>query len=284
MASESSLERKVCVVTGANGAMGRVTTAELARRGATVVMVCRNQAAGEAARAEIAAATGNERLELVIADLSSQQEVRDAAAEITGRHPQLHVLVNNAGVSLAHRQETPDGIEKTFATNYLSPFLLTHLLLDALKAGAPSRIVNVASKVTNRYSIDLDDLAQKRKYSTFSAGSQSKLALMMFTVELARRLDGTGVTVNALHPGFVKSGLTRDLSPMMRTLLNLMSTTPEKGARTAIYLATSPEVEGVSGQFFAKRKPAKLNAQALDQDARRRLWEQSLVLTGLEQT
>ena len=281
MASESSLERKVCVVTGANGAMGRVTTAELARRGATVVMLCRNEAAGEAARAEIAEATGNERLELVVADLSSQADVRAAAAELTGRHPEISVLVNNAGAVLAKREETAEGVEKTFATNYLGHFLLTHLLLDALKAGAPSRIVNIASK-TGRYAIDLEDLALRRKFSMFSAGSQSKLALVMFTIELAPRLEGTGVTVNAVHPGFVKSGLTREMGPLMRTVLNVVSTSPEKGARTAVYLATSPEVEGVSGQFFSGMKPTKPSAQARDEEARRRLWEQSVELTGLE--
>lgn len=278
--AERSMLGKACVVTGAGGAMGRVTTTELARRGATVVMICRDAAAGEAARAEIAEATGNPELEIVAADLSSQQDVRAAAAEITSRHPQLHLLVNNAGVSLPKREETAEGVEKTFATNYLSHFLLTHLLLDALKAGAPSRIVNVASK-TGRYAIDLDDLAVTRKFSAFGAGSQSKLALVMFTVELARRLEGTGVTVNALHPGLVKSGLTRNMSPMMRTVLNLVSTTPQKGARTAVYLATSPEVEGVSGQFFAKCKPVKMSAQARDEEARRRLWEQSVELTGI---
>jgi NAD(P)-dependent dehydrogenase (short-subunit alcohol dehydrogenase family) len=275
-----STSAKVSVVTGANGGMGKVIAEELARRGDTVVLVCRNRERGEAAQAEVKSATGNDAVELVVADLSSQRQVRDAAAEITGRHDKLNLLVNNAGVFLALRAETEDQIEKTFATNYLGHFLLTDLLLDALKAGAPARIVNAASR-TGGYKIDFEDLMLKKKYSAIPAASQSKLALVMFTLELAQHLEGTGVTVNALHPGLVKSGIVKELPLFMRTMLNLVSTTPKKGARTAIYLATSPDVEGVSGQFYgAKQKPMKLAEQANDPALRRRLWDESVEMTA----
>jgi NAD(P)-dependent dehydrogenase (short-subunit alcohol dehydrogenase family) len=277
-----STSARVSVVTGANTGMGRVVAEELARRGDTVVLVCRSRERGEAARAEIRGPTQNDAVELVVADLASQRQVRDAAAEITGRHDRLNVLVNNAGVFLAKRAETEEQIERTFATNYLGHFLLTELLLDALKAGAPARIVNVASR-TGGYKIDFDDLMLKKKYSAIPAASQSKLAQVMFTLELARRLEGTGVTVNALHPGLVKSGITRELPFFMRTMLNLVSTTPEKGARTTLHLAASPEVENVSGQFIGpKRKPLKLAAQANEPEARRRLWDLSVEMTALQ--
>jgi NAD(P)-dependent dehydrogenase (short-subunit alcohol dehydrogenase family) len=260
------VEGNVCVVTGASGAVGRATVAELARRGATVVMLCRTREHGERAREELGF---GDRLEVVQADLASQADVRRAAGEIAARHPQLHALVNNAGIMLRHREETADGVERTFATNYLGHFLLTQLLLDRLKAGAPSRIVNVAS-MTGRYAIDFDDLEQRRKYSVMSAGSQSKLALVLFTVELARRLEGSGVLVNAMHPGLVKSGVTRDLSPAMRVLLRLISGKPEKGARVAVHLAADT---GVTGRFFGPGpKEIGLPAQAQDAAARARLW------------
>jgi NAD(P)-dependent dehydrogenase (short-subunit alcohol dehydrogenase family) len=275
---------RASVVTGANTGMGRVIAEELARLGDTVVLVCRSRERGEAAQADIRSATQNDAVELVVADLASQRQVREAAAEITERHDRLNVLVNNAGVFLAERAETEEQIEKTFATNYLGHFLLTELLLDALKAGAPARIVNVASR-TGGYKIDLDDLMlKKKKYSAIPAASQSKLAQVMFTLELAQRLEGTGVTVNALHPGLVKSGITRELPLFIRTMLNLVSTTPEKGARTALYLATSPDVENVSGQFIGpKRKPLKLAAQANEPEARQRLWDLSVEMTALRQ-
>ena len=275
---------RVCVVTGANRGMGRVTAEELARREATVILLCRNRERGETARAEIVSATGNDALELVLADLSSLRQVRDAAAEITGRHDRVHVLVNNAGVFVGERSETEDGNERTFATNHLGHFLLTELLLDALKAGAPSRIVNVSAR-TGRYRIDVEDVAfRQRKYSIFSAATQSKLAMVMTTVELAERLAGTDVTANAVYPGLVKTGLTNELPAYVRTMLNVISTTPEKGARTTIHVATSPALASVSGQFFGpKQKRLRLPAQAQDKALRRRLWDVSAELTKRDQ-
>jgi NAD(P)-dependent dehydrogenase (short-subunit alcohol dehydrogenase family) len=276
------MDGRICIVTGANSGMGKVTSEALARRGATVVLLCRNRERGEAARREIVSETGNESVELVVADLSSQEQVRGAAAEIMDRHSRIHVLVNNAGVFLAERQLTEDGVEKTFATNYLGHFLLTMLLLDALGAGAPSRIVNVASR-TGRYKIDLDDLALEKKYSTFSAASQSKLAQVMWTVELAQRLEGRSITANAVHPGLAKSGITRELPALMRVLLNLLSASPEKRAQTTIHVAAAPELADVSGQFFGpKRRPLKLPEQARSEQARRRLWDLSVKLANLE--
>jgi NAD(P)-dependent dehydrogenase (short-subunit alcohol dehydrogenase family) len=279
-----SMRDRVCVVTGANRGMGKITAGELARRGATVILVCRNRERGEAALDDIVQATGNDAVELVIADLAALRQVCDAAEEITGRHDEVHVLVNNAGVFLGQRGETEDGFEQTFATNHLGHFLLTELLLDALKAGAPSRIVNVTAR-TGRYRIDFDDIGfTRRKYSTISAASQSKLAMLMATVELARQLAGTGVTANAVYPGLVKTGITKELPAAVRTLLNVISTTPEKGARTTIHVATSPELESVSGQFFGpKQKQLRLPAQAQDAAARRRLWDVSARMTERDQ-
>jgi NAD(P)-dependent dehydrogenase (short-subunit alcohol dehydrogenase family) len=275
------MEGRVCVVTGGTAGIGRATAEDLARRGATVVILGRASDRVEAARREIVAATGNEDVEVVVADLESQRQVRQAAAEIVARHPQVHVLVNNAGVFPRVRAETEDGIEKAFAVNYLSHFLLTHQLLDALKAGAPSRVVNVASQVQGA-KIDFDDLMfEKRKYSTMRAVSASKLALIYFTMELAERFDGTGVTVNAIHPGLTKTAITKDMSKPMRTLLNLFSGPPARGARTSVYLATSDEVRGVSGKFFIKSKQRNVPRQATDQQTQKRLWEVSRALVNL---
>jgi NAD(P)-dependent dehydrogenase (short-subunit alcohol dehydrogenase family) len=275
------MEGRVCVVTGGTAGIGRATAEELARRGATVVVLGRTPESAERARSEIAAATGNENVEAVAADLASQEQVRRVAAEILARHPQVHVLVNNAGVFPPARVETEDGIEQALAVNYLSHFLLTHALLDALKAGAPSRIVNVASQVQGA-KLDFDDLMhERRKYSTMRAVSASKLAAIYFTKELARRLEGTGVTVNTLHPGLTKTAITKDMSKPMRILLNLVSGSPEKGARTSVYLATSDEVQGVSGEFFVKGKQRKMPRQATDPETQKRLWEVSSALVDL---
>ena len=275
------MEGRVCVVTGGTAGIGRATAEELARRGATVVVIGRTAESAEAARDEIATATGNKDVDAVGADLGSQRQVWRAAAEIAARHPHVHVLVNNAGVFPPVRCETEDGIEQAFAVNYLSHFLLTHALLDALKAGAPSRVVNVASQVGGA-KINLDDLMFKeRKYSMMRAVSASKLALIYFTKELAGRLEGTGVTANALHPGLTRTAITRDMSTPLRTLLNLASGTPEKGARTSVYLATSEEVNGMTGQFFAKCKQGKMPRQASDPQTQKRLWDISSRLVDL---
>lgn len=278
------MENKVCLVTGATNGIGKVTALELARRGATVVLAGRSAAKTDAVVAEIKARSGNDHVEGLVADLSTQAGVRALADAFKARYNRLDVLVNNAGAIFNERRESADGIEMTFALNHLSYFLLTHLLLDVLKASAPARIVNVSSNAHMGSGINFDDLEFKRGYMNFRAYAQSKLANILFTTELARRLQGTGVTANALHPGFVSSGFGRNDGSLMNIGMMLMrpfQISPEKGAETTLYLATSPEVEGVTGGYFSKRKPARTSSAARDQAAAERLWAISEQMTGV---
>jgi retinol dehydrogenase-14 len=270
---------KVCLVTGSNSGIGKATALGLARLGASVVMVCRDQSKGEAAQAEIKTKSGNPSVDLLIADLASQQSIRQLAKEVTERYQQLHVLVNNAGVSPAHRTLTVDGLETTFAVNHLAPFLLTNLLLDRLKASAPARIVTVAS--TAQSALNFDDLQGEKHYSMLGTYGQSKLANVLFTYELARRLEGSGVTANCLHPGVVSTNLARDFTPLFRWMAKLFFISPEKGAQTSVYLASSPEVEGISGKYFSKKREARSSAESYNTVSAQRLWEVSEQLTQL---
>lgn len=275
---------KVCMVTGANSGIGKVTALELARMGATVVMVCRDRGRAEPVLAEIRRATGNQAVELMLADLSSQQSTRQLAAAFRQKYDRLHVLVNNAGAMFLKRSVTVDGLEETFALNHLGYFLLTNLLLDLIQASAPARIVNVSSGAHMAAAIHFDDL-QGERYSAWRAYGQSKLANVLFTVELARRLEGTGVTANALHPGFVRSNFATS-TPVARfvlTLLKPFAISPEQGAETSIYLASSPEVEGVTGKYFVKKQAAKTAKAGTDLGVARRLWDVTADLTGLGQ-
>ena len=251
---------KVALVTGANAGMGKAIATELARQGATVVLVSRNRRKGEQAQAEIAAATGNSSLDLLVADLSSQQAIRQLAKEFEQRYSHLHVLVNNAGAHIQQRQVSVDGIEMNLAVNHLAGFLLTNLLVDLMRASAPARIVNVASNSMTR-SINLDDLQSEQTFEPWQAYGQAKLAVALCTYALARRLTGTGITVNALHPGLVATDIANDAAPpIARPFLGIIKRfllTPEQGARTALYLATSPEVEGVTGKYFVRGKPGR---------------------------
>src|SRR5256886_4444327 len=246
----SSMQGKICMVTGANSGIGKATALELAQMGATVVMVCRDRARGEEARSEITTKSRNNAVDLLQADLSSQQSIRQLVEHFKQRYTHLHVLINNAGAAFTGRRETVDGLEMTFAVNYLAPFLLTHLLLDLLTASAPARIVNVSSDSHRSGSIQLDDLQAEKLYRPMRTYPQAKLAVVLFTYELARRLQGTGVTANCLHPGFVATNFAQsDGEPAVRPLVKLIGsfgTSPEKGAKTSIYLASSPEVEGVT--------------------------------------
>jgi NAD(P)-dependent dehydrogenase (short-subunit alcohol dehydrogenase family) len=272
------MQGKVCLVTGSSSGIGKVTVRELARLGATVVMVCRDRAKGEAVQAEIKAATGNDRVDLILADLSSLADVRRAAAEFKERYMQLHVLIHNAGGVNSVRKVTPDGLEMTFVANYLAPFLLTELLLDVLKASAPARIVNVSSTAHQSGKIDFADLQGEKKYNMWKAYGQAKLALILFTYELARQLEGSGVTVNALHPGVIASNFDRGLGRFYRLGWKLAApfmTSVEQGAQTTLYLATSPEVEGVSGKYFANRKELRSSKLSYDEAVRQRLWQVS---------
>jgi len=276
----SDMDGKVCVVTGANSGIGRVTAIDLAGRGATVVLICRNHAGGSAVVEEIGRRGGNAAL--LIADLASQRQVREVAAAFLKRFDRLDVLINNAGVAgWGTRFETEDGLEATFAVNHLAPFLLTNLLLDTLKASAPSRVVTVSSEAHKLYTIDLDDLQGERRYSGFGAYSRSKLANVLFTHELSRRLEGTGVTANCLHPGVVATGIFRNLPGWMRFIFSgplLLS--PERGADTMTYLATAPEIAEMSGRYFVKRKPVRSSRASRDAETARRLWWASEVLTA----
>ncbi len=282
--SSCRMEGKFSIVTGANSGIGYQTALGLARMGSVVVMVSKDTDRGERARREIAAASGNPLVNLMIADLSSQADVRNLAARYKEKYPRLDVLVNNAGIGIDKRIESADGYELTFATNYLGHFLLTMLLLDVLEASAPSRIVNVSSFVHRMaQGIDFDDLDRKKKFSFTQAYAESKLAMLMFTYELAKKLEGTGVTVNALNPGLVRTNLGKDMSGFMKVnqtvLMTLFAITPEKGAQTSIYLASSPEVEGVTGKYFFKKKAKASTKASYNTSDWQRLWEISEKLT-----
>jgi retinol dehydrogenase 14 len=276
---------KTVLITGATGGIGKVTALELARMGANVCIVARNKTKGEAVLEEIRKATGNASLELFVGDLSSMKDVRRVAQEFKAKHSRLDVLVNNAGGVYDTRQTTADGLEYTFAFNHLAYFLLTNLLLDTLKASAPSRIVNVSSAAQANGKIDFDDLMGEKRYSAFGAYSASKLANVMFTYALARRLKGAGVTVNALHPGLVGTGFgTNASNPIWRgaiALFKVFMLSPDKGAQTTVYLASSNEAEGVTGKYFDKKKAVPSSAASMDETAQERPWAESAKLVGL---
>ncbi len=282
----SSMQGKICMVTGANSGIGKATALALAEMGATVVMVCRDRARGEEARSEITTKSRNNAVDLLQADLSSQQSIRQLVGNFQHHYTHLHVLINNAGAAFpGRRRETVDGLEMTFAVNYLAPFLLTNLLLDLLTASAPARIVNVSSAAHKSGSIQLDDLQAEKLYRPLRTYPQAKLAVVLFTYELARRLQGTGVTANCLHPGFVATNFAQsDVGPAVRPLVKLIGSfgaNPQEGAKTSIYLASSPDVEGVTGTYFVKSMPKRSASISYDESLQRQLWEQSAKLVNL---
>lgn len=276
---KSTMQGKVCLVTGCSTGIGKVTARELARMGATVVMVCRNRARGEAAQTEIKEVSGNTQVDLIVADLSSLAEVRRVADEFLQHYTRLDVLIHNAGGINSEYKVTPDGLEYTFATNYLAPFLLTELLLDILKASAPARIINVSSAAHLRAKVDFADLQGAQRYSFMRAYGQSKLAQLYFTYELADQLKGTGVTVNALHPGVVSSNFNDGMKGIAHfvggVIYSIVGISVEKGAETTLYLATSPGVEGVSGKYFSDSKETPSSKISYDRSIRQRLWQVS---------
>jgi NAD(P)-dependent dehydrogenase (short-subunit alcohol dehydrogenase family) len=279
------MKGKVCLVTGATSGIGKATAIGLAAQGATVVIACRNREKGEAVKQEIARTTGNNSLDLMVADLASIESTKKGAADFLARYPKLHVLVNQAGLYQDKRVLTPDGLETMFVVNHLSYFLLTHLLMPALKAGAPSRIVNGSGGVEAAGKIDFDDLQGEKKFGPVKALAQSKLGNFLFTYELARRLEGTGVTVNIMQPGGVKTELGKGQGGFFGFMLWLMRplfSTPEQGADTLVWLASSPEAKGVNGKYFTKRKEAKSSARSHDKELAARLWKVSAELTGLK--
>lgn len=273
---------KVCLVTGGNSGIGKETARGLASLGATVAIVSRDKGKGEAAASEIRQKSGSDDVHLLVADLSSMQRVREMAKAFLEKYPKLHVLINNAGTFLPKRVATVDGYEAVFATNHLGHFLLTNLLLDRLKTCAPSRIINVTSDAHKRAEIDFEDLMGEKKYSGFKSYGQSKLANVLFTYELARRLEGTGVTVNCLHPGVVRTGFGKDMGGLFSAGVKLMGPfmmSPEKAARALVYMASSPELEGVTGKHFAKGKERESSRESYDTAAAERLWQVSIDLT-----
>ena len=277
-----SLDGKTCLVTGATAGIGRVTALELARLGAKVFVVARDPARGEALAREIQGGGG--KAELLLADLASQQSIRELARRLLARGEPLHVLVNNAGVFELSRRLNADGIEMVFAVNHLAYFLLTHLLLDRLRASAPARIVNVASDAHRWGTIDFDDLEGEKSYRSMRIYGRSKLANILFTYELARRLEGTGVTVNCLHPGAVSTRLGAQNGAIARVLIGLLRPflrSPQDGAKTSVHLAAAPEVDGVSGKYFIDCRPAQSSRESQDREIARRLWERSAAMTGI---
>jgi retinol dehydrogenase-12 len=279
------MQGKVCLVTGATAGIGLVTARELARKGARVILVGRATERCSRAAEEIRALTGSTAVEWLVADLSSQADVRRLADQVRSRWPRLDVLVNNAGGIFIKRQESADGIEMTFALNHLSYFLLTCLLLPVLEQSAPARIVSVASEAHRGVSIAFDDIEGKTRFGGWRAYQRSKLANLLFTYELARRLGGKRVTANALHPGFVRTTIFREpglVGWLLRRAADVIALSPEAGAKTSVYLASSQEVAGTSGQYFDKEKPRESSPQSHDLIAGERLWRLSEEMTGLK--
>jgi NAD(P)-dependent dehydrogenase (short-subunit alcohol dehydrogenase family) len=276
---------KICIVTGGNSGIGKETALALAEKGATVVMVVRNQDKGEKALAEIIEKTGNKSVSLMLCDMSSKASIRDFSKEFKKKYSRLEVLVNNAGGEFSKREVTPEGFERTFAVDYLAPFLLTHELLDLLKASVPSRIINVSSGLAKNGKLNFDDLQSVKEYKGMQVYSNAKLMLMMFTYELARRLEGTGVTANVLMPGFVATNLGKNSgslrSSIMFKMVRPMQINAKKGAETSVYLASSDEVRDVTGKCFAKKKESATCIASYDESLQKRLWNETTTMLNL---
>lgn len=272
---------KVCLVTGASAGIGLATAWELARMGAEVVLVARDEGRGEQARAKVIAKSGNDKVDWLLADLSSMAQVRELAGSFTKTYSRLDVLVNNAGIIPLRRELSVDGYEMQWAVNHLAVFLLTNLLLPVLEKSAPSRVVTVSSMVHSGEEIDFDDLQSERWYSPTRVYSMTKLANVLFTYELARRLEASGVTVNCLHPGVINTSLYRNYMGISRDS-GTGDEELERGARTSVYLASSKEVEGVSGKYFSNRQERRSSPESYDQETAQKLWQVSAEMTGLE--
>ena len=278
------MKGKICIVTGANSGIGLETTRALAEKGATVVLVCRNPEKGKVALEDVKRTTGNQDLHLFQVDLESQDQIRKFADAFKQKFSHLDVLVNNAGAFIPSWQETVDGIESTFATNHLAYFLLTHLLLDELQKADKARVINVSSGAHQGGERDFDNLQLKTGYSGYKAYANSKLGNILFTTALAERLSDSSITVNALHPGVVSTNIGnrgRSLFGMFFNLLKPFFMSAQKGAKTSIYLATSPEVDGVTGKYFERSKEVTPSRAARDMELARRLFEVSASMTGV---
>jgi NAD(P)-dependent dehydrogenase (short-subunit alcohol dehydrogenase family) len=279
------MKGKTCLITGGNSGIGKATALGLAKLGTTVVIVSRDKDKGEAALLEIRTRSGNKDIDAMVADLSSQDSVRELAHDFKARYKKLHVLINNAGIFLPKRVPTVDGLETTFATNHLGHFLLTNLVLDVLKASAPSRIVNVTSAAHYRTEMNFEDLQGEKKYSGYHAYGQSKLANVLFTYHLAKQLEGSRVTVNCLHPGLVRTGFGRDQRGLMSIAYQIggpFMISSDKAARAVIYLSTSPELERVTGKYYSRGKEKRSSTKSYDAASAERLWKVSAELTKLD--
>ena len=284
MARLADMTGRICVITGATRGIGRATAEGLAELGATLVLVVRRREDGATVARELRHAHGAPPPQVVPADLSSQRSIRDAAEMIRAHHPRLHVLINNAGTIPKERETTADGVEMQLAVNHLAYFLLTNLLLDRLIVGAPARIINVSSGAHQGGTIDFGDLQSERRYDPVRVYGRTKLANVLFTYELARRLQGTGVTANCLHPGVIATRLLADYMnvPLVGgAIARTFGGSAEAGSETSVYLAAAPEVEGVTGKYFVERREARSSRASYDEESQRRLWEVSAQLTAL---
>ena len=270
------MKGKVCVITGANRGIGKATATVLSQLGATVILACRDIERGEIVKADIISATKNPNVELMLVDLSLQESIQKMVTAFGKIHDRLDVLVNNAAVYKSKREMTPAGLEMMFATNHLGPFLLTNLLLDKLKASPPGRVLVVTAPSTTP--IDFDNLQGEKRFNSLQAFGVTKMCNLLFTYELSRRLAGTGVTVNAVHPGLTKTSLMIEAPVILRWLTQVVSKTPEKAARSLAYLASSAEMANISGSFYKDGKEIKSNQYSYDQNVQRQLWDVSTAL------
>jgi NAD(P)-dependent dehydrogenase (short-subunit alcohol dehydrogenase family) len=273
------MKDKIVLITGATSGLGKETAQALARLGATVVMTTRDIQRGEQTKQELIASTENKNIDVLFCDLSSFVSIRKFCAEFLQKYNELHVLINNAGISNFKRRVSKDGIEETFAVNYLAPFLMTNLLLDRLKQSEPSRIVNVVSGLHSG-TVHFDDLEFTKNYSAFKVYGHSKVALILFTRLLAKNLEGTGVIVNCVNPGMTKTNLGRDAGAVSRVFFRIMGKNPEKGAETAVYVASYPDLT-ISGEYFEKKQVLRINPETYDMDAANKLWDISKKYVGL---
>ncbi|MFH0760252.1 MAG: SDR family oxidoreductase [Bacteroidota bacterium] len=278
------MKNKIVLITGSNSGIGKATSIALARLGAHVVMMARNPERGEAARQEVISTSGNDQVDLMLCDLADLESIRRFASEFKEKYDRLDVLINNAGILTGHRQMTADGFEYQIGVNHLGHFLLTNLLIDLLKTSAPSRIVIVSSLGHFAGKIHFKDLFLEKNYNPWKSYFQSKLATILFGYELSRRLNGTGVTVNCLHPGVVRTRFAvnriNDRQNFIMRLSNLINIPPSAGAETSVYLASSPEVEGVTGKYFVKKKARASSKRSYDLTVAEKLWKLSEELTG----
>jgi len=271
---ENTLKNKIVLITGATSGIGKETALGLAKLGATIVFTTRDNLKGEKTKKELIVATNNKNIPMLKFHLASFESIRNCCKEFKSKYDKLHVLINNAGVWDFKRRESKDGIENIFATNYLAPFLMTNLLIDIFKKSSPSRIINVTSGM-HYGTINFDDIEFKQKFSGAKAYRQSKLGLILFTRLLAKKIERIGVTANCVHPGMNKTDLGRDAGGFSQIIFKLMGKDPEIGAETSIFLASSPDVENITGEYFAKKKIKKSSKESYDMDLAKKLWDVS---------